>query len=294
MISKFKVAPIVLILLGAIFLLNNFGLLPWSIWTNLWKFWPVLLILIGVEYLIGQSISLKTTVILLLLIFLIPIIFAVNPVTKNPLATEKLSIAEDLGSLTKAKIIVDMPATNLDIKSTTSSSKLINGMVSYSKAANKPQVSKEESFGQGIYRIAQMGVTGLPIISSLKNDTDLSLTTQIPLEIQINTEASRQDINLKNLRVDYLEINSKAGDLKIAFGDSYSSRAKISTSASNLTITIPKEIAARVKIDSKVKNLSIDGRYKKADGEYKTKDFDASFTRVDIQIEVFAGSITIK
>lgn len=294
MTRKFKLAPFVLIILGAIFLLNNFGILPWSIWTNLWKFWPALLILIGIEYLIGQSISLKTTIILLLLIFLIPVIFAINPVTKNPLATDELKVSEDLGALTKAKIIIDLPATNLNLKVAQDPTKLVVGKISFSKAANKPEIAIEESFGQAILKITQESVPGLSFLSSLKNDTNLSLTGQIPLEIQVNTDASREKINLEDLRIDYLEINSKASDLNITFGNAYSSRAKIKTSASNLSIKIPNDIETRIKIDSKVKNLSIAGRFKKKGGEYKTKDFDKAFTRLDIQIESLAGSITIR
>lgn len=294
MLGKFKLAPFLLIILGAIFLLNNFGVLPWSIWTNLWKFWPVILILIGIEYLIGQSVSLRTTIILILLIFLIPVIVAINPFTKNPLATEELAISEDLGSLTKAKIIIDLPATNLNITSSTSLAKLVEGKISYSKAAEKPNISNEESLGQAVFKISQPMVSGLPIISSIRNDTNLLLTQQIPLEILINTGASKGRLDLSKLRVDYLEINSQASDLNITFGNLYSSRARIKTSASTLSIKIPKEIAARVKINSKVKSLSISDRFIKKGGEYKTEDFDKAFIRLDIEIDSIAGSITIR
>ena len=294
MLGKLKLAPFLLIALGAIFLLNNFGVLPWSIWTNLWKFWPVILILIGVEYLIGQSISLRTTVLLLILIFLIPIIVAVNPFTKNPLATQELTISEGLASLTRAKIIIDLPATNLNIDSSSTPAKLVEGKISYSKAAEKPEISSEKSLGQGILRITQPSGSGLPIISSLRNDTNLRLTSQIPLEIQINTGASKERLNLSKLRVDYLEINSQASDLDIIFGNLYSSRVRIKTSASTLSVKIPKEMEARIKIDSKVKSLSISDRFKKSSGEYKSTGFDKAFTRLDIEIDSVAGSITIK
>jgi hypothetical protein len=294
MLKHLKIAPFVLIVLGGIFLLNNFGVLPWSIWTNLWKFWPILLVLIGIEYLIGQSISLKTGLILLLLIFIIPIIFAFNPFTNNPFATEKLNVSKPLGDLTKAKIMIDFPTTNLNITTVKNTTKLIEGEISFSKAAQKPKIETESSFGQMIVRINQPTSPGLPFISSLRNETSIGLTEQIPLEIQIDTGASKGKIDLTKLRVDYLEINSQASDLNITFGDLYSARAKIKTKASTVNIKIPKDLATRVKIDSKVKNLSINDRFKKSDGEYKTKGFEDAFTRLDIQIESVAGSITIR
>lgn len=47
--------PIFLIVLGILLLLNNLGILPWSIWSNLWKFWPLILILFGLEMLLGKG-----------------------------------------------------------------------------------------------------------------------------------------------------------------------------------------------------------------------------------------------
>src|SRR4030043_1137808 len=208
-----KIGPAILITLGVIFLLNNFGVLPWDIWTNIWKFWPVILILVGIEALIGQNISIRTLFILLALVFLIPLFFAVNPFTKNPLATETLTITEPLGRLARSKIIFDLPATNLDLKAAaTGSSKLIEGKISFSKAANKPRVSKEEIFGKGVVTINQDGQTSLPFISSLKNNTQLLLSQQIPLELLIKTGAAAGSLDLNNLRVDYLELDSKAAN----------------------------------------------------------------------------------
>ena len=292
--SKLKIAPFLLIILGAVFLLNNLGILPWDIWNNLWKFWPVLLILIGVEFIIGQAISLKTIIILLLIIFIVPLVFAFNPITKNPLATDQLKVSEDLGNLTKAKLIIDMPATNLEIRSGDQAEKLVEGSISYSKASSTPQVNKEETFGQAILTLAQTSSPGIPFLSSLKNNTTLFLNKQIPLELQIKTGAARGKIDLSEVRIDVLELDCKAGDVNLIFGRSYSSRVKIKSSAANIQIQIPKEIQARIKIDSKVKNLSIDERFKEKNGEYTTSDFDKTFTKLDIFIESLAGSITIK
>jgi len=294
--KTFKVTPIILITLGVIFLLNNFGLLPWDIWNNLWKFWPVILILIGIEVLIGYSISIRTLFILVILIFLIPLFIAVNPFTKNPLATDDLTLAESSGNLTRAKIIIDLPATNINLKAQENTSfNIFEGKISYSKAAEKPKITKEENFNRAIFTINQnTQKTALPFISSLKNNVDIKLTKQIPLEIIFKTGASQGTIDLNNLRVDYLEIDSKASSLKLIFGNQYSCRAVLKTGASSIEVVVPKEIAAKIKVDSKIKNLSIDSRFKKEGSEYKTTDFDKAFTKLEIEISALAGTITIK
>lgn len=45
------VGPLLLLAVGFILLFNNMGLLPWVIWGSLWRYWPVILILFGIEIL---------------------------------------------------------------------------------------------------------------------------------------------------------------------------------------------------------------------------------------------------
>jgi hypothetical protein len=46
---------ITFITVGSLLLLNNLNLLPRTIWSELWKFWPVILILLGIQAIFGRS-----------------------------------------------------------------------------------------------------------------------------------------------------------------------------------------------------------------------------------------------
>src|SRR5260370_32932762 len=46
--------PLLLVIVGAVLLLNNLGILPWSVWTALGQLWPVILILLGIDLLVGR------------------------------------------------------------------------------------------------------------------------------------------------------------------------------------------------------------------------------------------------
>jgi len=45
-----------LVFLGIVFLLNNLGLVPSNVWNQVWKFWPVLLMLLGLRLLAGKNV----------------------------------------------------------------------------------------------------------------------------------------------------------------------------------------------------------------------------------------------
>lgn len=51
--------PILLVMIGILLLLNNFGVVPWGVWPALLRFWPVILIVVGLgiafSYRTGES-----------------------------------------------------------------------------------------------------------------------------------------------------------------------------------------------------------------------------------------------
>ena len=60
---------IFLLFLGIVFLLQTFNVLPWGLWGTLWRFWPVLLIIAGLNILMRRyNIWLVSALILALLL----------------------------------------------------------------------------------------------------------------------------------------------------------------------------------------------------------------------------------
>ena len=58
------------IFLGGMLLLNGFGLVPWSFWHAVAQFWPALLILLGVQMLLGRNVISRLVMFLLTIIML--------------------------------------------------------------------------------------------------------------------------------------------------------------------------------------------------------------------------------
>ncbi len=73
-----------LIVVGVILLLNNLGFLPWEIWSILWRFWPVLLILGGLEMVFGHSSSWSRLVVTLLGLVVAAFVVALALTSVNP------------------------------------------------------------------------------------------------------------------------------------------------------------------------------------------------------------------
>ncbi len=80
------VGPLILVTIGFILLFNNLGIIPWDIWKTLWRFWPVILILIGIEILVccsGSKITYFLAVLLGVLIIVGTVILALSGVPQS-------------------------------------------------------------------------------------------------------------------------------------------------------------------------------------------------------------------
>ena len=65
---------IFLIFAGILLLLNTLNIIPWEVWNQIWQFWPVILILVGLNIIFGDS-RVSKTVISLVTILLIAVVF---------------------------------------------------------------------------------------------------------------------------------------------------------------------------------------------------------------------------
>ncbi|MFP4654234.1 MAG: pentapeptide repeat-containing protein [Methanohalobium sp.] len=80
----------ILIAIGILLLLNNLQYLPDGFWHTLWNFWPVVLIIIGLDVLAGQSRS-KLATILTIVLGLAVIIGTIGFVWSNAESDDKIN-----------------------------------------------------------------------------------------------------------------------------------------------------------------------------------------------------------
>ncbi len=287
--------PILIVILGIIFLLNNFGILPWELWSNLWKFWPILLILFGVETLVGRQSSFRGLGFLLFLIFLVPVFLILNPFTGNPLATKSLDLDEPLANLTRGRLNFQFQSANIKLADLDhNSTSLFKGTVKYSDLLPKPTLSIDKRLGEGNYTITQPEQKALPFLSSLGNNIVLGLSPLIPLEIKIKSTSGVININLTKIKVDVIQIDTSTSQTNIKFAADFSSKVYIKASAGIVNLTIPKNVSASIKTTSSLKSIKIDEKLFPKNGEiYKSPTFESSQFRVEVEITSQATNVNV-
>jgi hypothetical protein len=127
-------------------------------------------------------------------------------------------------------------------------------------------------------------------------DWDLALVGEVPLKLKINSGASTTVLDLSNLIVTDLRLETGASTTEITMpAHAGNTIADINAGVSTLKISIPSGVAARLRIKGGMTKVQVDtSRFPHLQGDmYQSADYMSANNRVDITLEAGWGSIEI-
>jgi hypothetical protein len=127
-------------------------------------------------------------------------------------------------------------------------------------------------------------------------DWTVDLNEEIPLSLDVETGASDNTLDLADLRVTDLRLQTGASATKITLPASAGrTQARISSGAASVQVRVPEGVAARIKVSSGMADIQVDkSRFPRAGGVYQSEDYDAAENKVDISIETGVGSVSVR
>jgi hypothetical protein len=126
-------------------------------------------------------------------------------------------------------------------------------------------------------------------------DWDIHLTREIPLSLKIASGASASILDLNDLIVSDLDIDTGASSTELTLpAKAGNTQVDIHTGASSLNIIIPTGVAANIRIKSGISSIHVNSRFPRLDnGRYQSPDYGTAANRVDLTIDPGVGSIEI-
>ena len=289
------VGPVILIGLGVVFLLNNMGVLAWSVWEVIFRLWPILLIALGLEIILSRLSAWGSVLALVLTVAILAgALWLLGPDIGTGQAVAGEEVRQALGEATRAEIVIEPGVGALYIEALPESANLVEGVI---------------SVGKGLRVKRHFAVAGKTATFTLQTDGatfgpftgwddqwswELGLAPEVPLELEIDLGVGLADIDLTGLTVDDLKVNLGVGRTVVTLPDEGRFYARIEGAIGETVVVIPAGLAARIRVDTGLAVSDLPDGYQQRGDVYTSPGYDSADDRVDLEVSQAIGKVTIR
>jgi hypothetical protein len=290
------VGPAILIALGVILLLNNLGVLAWSVWDVMFRLWPILLIAVGLDLIVGhRSIwgSLVGLAVLLAVLAGALWLFSVDIGGRQRGAAEEITQA--LGSAERAEVTIHRGSGSLRIQALPESANLIEG-VFHPSGAEKIARNFALSDGTATLTLRSDGTSWGPFAGGPRDvrTWHLGMTPGVPLRLNVNLGVGESDIDLSGLMIQDFRLSMGVGQATVILPDRGRFQAKIEGAIGETVVVIPESMGARVHFSTALVNRDVPSGYQARDDVYVSPTYDSAEGRVDLEVGQAIGRVAIR
>jgi hypothetical protein len=285
------------------------GLIPATGWAILWRLWPIALIALGVDVLIGNKSvagAIASGVLILILVgvaigivvFAEQIPFLVE--LAQPATLQYDEVSHPLDGIGEATISIDWTSAPGYLSSLSDSNNLIEADVAYrgdlvfnvSQSGNRATVTLD-SVLQGISY-------GRLDFDDDDAEWDVRLSPDVVTNLRLDGSSGRGDFDLSRLQVSDLELDVGSGAVELTLPSDSSFEGEIDGGSGALVIRVPENVGLRVELDDGSGSFGPGDRLVITEGErgddsvWETRDYAAADYKVVLSIDQGSGSLTIE
>ncbi len=250
-----------LLIVGILFLLENFGILKVNVWNLIW---PVFLIVLGIWIIAGRYI-------------------------KRELHDEFVSIPLDGAS--KTALHIKHGAGRLNISSGTDAGIGIKGTFSGGLDYHTQRT------GELLDVTMKMKDWDFPMFIGPDHPLDWSfgVSKDIALSLILDTGANDARLDLRDANVTDIILKSGASATEITLPSQAGfTQVEVNSGAASLKIHVPLNVAANIRVSGGLSSANIDTiRFPKGMDSYRSPDYDTAINKVNMVIDMGVGSVTV-
>jgi hypothetical protein len=298
---------VILIAIGALFVLRNFGIFHFS-WYDLKHLWPVILVILGISLLPIKGV---VRIILSFIVVIIVMVYISNNqvyhdhnyrglgwIWNNDEYSDwdeeenwddQLLYESYVDDVENAVLEFDAVAGEFNINTTD------EYLLKFERQGNigKYYLNADNAGNAVVLKLAMENNTIRS--SKLKNEAEISLNPKPVWDINIDAGAAKIDFDLSPFKIDRIDIDGGASSIWLKFGDRMEKTdLEINTGASSITIEIPEEIGCEIRTNTVLSSKSFDDIEKIEGGLYQTAGFDDHEKQIFISIDAAVASLRVK
>ena len=295
--------PLLLIALGVLFLMGNFGLISGVSWRAILSLWPLLLVLIGLDIAFARRWPLPTLAAEILVIVAGLALAATSSTVGffgfptgggNGVA----DVSAPRGGATAMSVTVNGGAGHYRVSGGATD------LVDAHSANPDLRLRTSGPAARPDLRVDQVGPEGL-FRNAGQVDIDVHLASDVPTSFTMNSGAGEFDVDLSDVRVTDVRMNTGASTLRLVLPKPSGDVAvRIDAGASNLVVTVPDGVDARISTSGGLLTLRSDnvrlgegggtGGCVACGSSVQTSGYSSAKDRVTVTMTAGASSITVR
>jgi len=298
------VGPLLLILIGVLILLYNLGWIEWSIWELLWRFWPVWLIAVGLDLLLGRRGAWGAILAVGIIVTLVAGAIYYTGLWSSPRATGEwtapaatqpaTTVAQPLEGAKEATVKISSGVARFWLRGGAASGMLVDGSVV--PLEGEQVIQSHETDGETAYFSLRSDYDGPLLLPrpARAGRWDLALSDEVPIALSLDLGVGESDVDLTGVKLTGLRLDSGVGETTLTLPGSGQFEARVTSGVGEMTIRIPESLAARIGVDTGIGQVTVRGDYLQENGYYVSRNWSSAENRVELQVASGVGAVRIE
>jgi hypothetical protein len=287
---------VILIGLGIVFLLNNLGILSWSIWEVLLRLWPILLVAAGLDLILGRrSVWGSLLAVVLTFVVLAAALWLSEAGTGADGAAQTQEIVQPLGDADRAEVIIDPGIGTLRVGPSMDSGNLVEGTI---RVGRREEVAPSFSVqgGSGTFTLRLQNASFGPVAVGWTGQRiwDLQLNPDIPLDLETDLGLGEMDLDLTGLTVESLNVEQGIGQTVVVLPERGLVEARIDGAIGQTVVVIPEGLAVRIRLDTGITGRQVPEGYDCDEDVCTSPGYETADQRADLEVGQAIGSLVIR
>lgn len=282
------------IVIGALVLLGNFNVITVD-WGNLWRLWPIMIILCGLSILSFKNWIWRIATIVLILATMAMIVVVATSNTDLLSGTYKQYdsfVQYKNNEVSKSVVNIEAGASNVDLDS-----KDQDEIVTAKLKSSFASLTSLSTINDGV-QTTNLGMdtkNSQWFSGSLKSDFDIYLDRSVLTDVVIRAGASSVNVDTTFVKLNSLSLKSGASSIDIKLGSILdNSNIAIESGVSSITIKVPTGVGLRLSLESGLASNKLNDLSKVDDNTYESADFANSIKKINIVAKIGVSSFDIE
>lgn len=289
------VGPLVAIGLGTVLLLGNLGYLSNVSWTLLLRFWPIFLIAIGLDLLIGRHSVVSAVIgVVMGLVLVAGIAWAAVNMAGPRTDLRSQAMQVELGKAKSAAVKIEAVAADVNLSQGASAPYLLEGELRLS-GNERPSSNYTLNGERANY---ELKVDNNFYVSPFappaeENRWALKLNPAVPLQLNTSVVFGRQSVDLTGLKINGLSADTVFGQTVLNLPEKSISAVEASVVFGELVLRVPRSASLVIQADTVFTSTSLPPGFVREDGRIYSPNADRG-APANVKVSLPFGSMRVE